>query len=66
MCYSFEGENDEGPSAKKRCTASVVVDQPADPDKIVVDSVTDVAATLEEVFKDTAVGLKSSGFFCVY
>ncbi|XP_031555940.1 TATA-binding protein-associated factor 172-like [Actinia tenebrosa] len=41
-------DEDDAPSSKKRKTASVLVEQPADSDKIVVDNVTDVAATFEE------------------
>ena len=40
---------EQGPASKKRKTASVIVDQPAESDKMVVDQVTDVSATFEEV-----------------
>lgn len=40
---------EHGPASKKRKTASVIVDQPAESDKMVVDQVTDVSATFEEV-----------------
>ncbi|KAM7432717.1 btaf1 RNA polymerase II [Porites harrisoni] len=39
---------EHGPASKKRKTASVIVDQPAESDKMVVDQVTDVSATFEE------------------
>ena len=42
-------EAEHGPVSKKRKTASVIVDQPAESDKMVVDQVTDVSATFEEV-----------------
>ena len=42
-------DTDHGPASKKRKTASVLVDQPAESDKMVVDQVTDVSATFEEV-----------------
>ena len=42
-------EADQGPVSKKRKTASVIVDQPAESDKMVVDQVTDVSATFDEV-----------------
>ena len=42
-------DTDQGPASKKRKTASVLVDQPAESDKMVVDQVTDVSATFEEV-----------------
>ena len=42
-------ETDQGPVSKKRKTASVIVDQPAESDKMVVDQVTDVSATFDEV-----------------
>ncbi|XP_048575409.1 TATA-binding protein-associated factor 172 isoform X2 [Nematostella vectensis] len=45
---SVSNEDEDGPNVKKRKTASVVVEQPAHADKIVVDNVTDVAATFEE------------------
>ncbi|KAL9957258.1 hypothetical protein ACROYT_G038872 [Oculina patagonica] len=41
-------EAEHGPVSKKRKTASVIVDQPAESDKMVVDHVTDVSATFEE------------------
>ncbi|XP_068672856.1 TATA-binding protein-associated factor 172-like [Montipora foliosa] len=41
-------DTDQGPASKKRKTASVLVDQPAESDKMVVDQVTDVSATFEE------------------
>lgn len=41
-------ETDQGPVSKKRKTASVIVDQPAESDKMVVDQVTDVSATFDE------------------
>lgn len=47
--FACRNDEDEAPSTKKRKTASVLVEQPADSDKIVVDNVTDVAATFEEV-----------------
>lgn len=47
--FAFRNDEDDAPSTKKRKTASVLVEQPADSDKIVVDNVTDVAATFEEV-----------------
>jgi len=43
-------DTDHGPAAKKRKTTSVIVDQPAESDKMVVDQVTDVSATFEEVW----------------
>lgn len=51
-CYSIDSETDmeNGPASKKRKTASVIVDQPAESDKMVVDQVTDVSATFEEVW----------------
>lgn len=42
-------EAEHGSASKKRKTASVIVDQPAESDKMVVDQVTDVMATFEEV-----------------
>lgn len=42
-------EAEHGSASKKRKTASVIVDQPAESDKVVVDQVTDVMATFEEV-----------------
>lgn len=42
-------EAENVPVSKKRKTASVIVDQPAESDKMVVDQVTDVLATFEEV-----------------
>lgn len=51
--YTCSIDNDmdpeHGPASKKRKTASVIVDQPAESDKMVVDQVTDVSATFEEV-----------------
>lgn len=47
-------ETDQGPVSKKRKTASVIVDQPAESDKMVVDQVTDVSATFDEVCNDSA------------
>ena len=51
--YTRSIDNDmgpeHGPASKKRKTASVIVDQPAESDKMVVDQVTDVSATFEEV-----------------
>ena len=46
-------ETDQGPVSKKRKTASVIVDQPAESDKMVVDQVTDVSATFDEVCNDS-------------
>lgn len=43
-------DTEHGPASKKRKTASVIVDQPAESDKMVVDQVTDVSATFEEVW----------------
>ena len=50
--HSFDNDVDteHGPASKKRKTASVIVDQPAESDKMVVDQVTDVSATFEEVW----------------
>jgi len=45
-------DTDQGPVSKKRKTASVIVDQPAESDKMVVDQVTDVLATFDEVCND--------------
>lgn len=51
--YTCSIDNDmdpeHGPASKKRKTASVIVDQPVESDKMVVDQVTDVSATFEEV-----------------
>lgn len=49
-------ETDQGPVSKKRKTASVIVDQPAESDKMVVDQVTDVSATFDEVCNDSVTG----------
>ena len=49
---SFDADADvdsPGPTTKKRKTASVLVNQPSNPDKMVIDQVTDVMATFEEV-----------------
>lgn len=48
-------ETDQGPVSKKRKTASVIVDQPAESDKMVVDQVTDVSATFDEVCNNESV-----------
>ena len=48
-------ETDQGPVSKKRKTASVLVDQPAESDKMVVDQVTDVSATFDEVCNDSVI-----------
>ncbi|XP_067042900.1 TATA-binding protein-associated factor 172-like [Acropora muricata] len=46
--FDNDVDSEQGPASKKRKTASVIVDQPAESDKMVVDQVTDVSATFEE------------------
>ena len=42
-------ETDGPPEKKMKHTSQVVVDQPEDPDKIVIDSVRDTTSWIEEV-----------------
>ena len=42
-------ERDGPPEKKMKHTSQVVVDQPEDPDKIVIDSVIDTTSYIEEV-----------------
>lgn len=50
VCVFSAREEKEGPPEKKmKHTSQVVVDQPEDPDKIVIDSVRDTTSWIEEV-----------------
>lgn len=47
--HSNRDEKDGPPEKKMKHTSQVVVDQPEDPDKIVIDSVRDTTSWIEEV-----------------